>query len=102
MMVLAMLSESGRPLSELRAMRRVPQVLENVRISRRVPLSEMPEVQRIIADSQRRLADTGRLLVRYSGTEMLARVMVEGEDAAQIRTIADEIGAAIRKSNGVV
>jgi phosphoglucosamine mutase len=102
LMVLAMLSESGRPLSELRAMRRVPQVLENVRVTRRVPLSEMPEVQRIIADSERRLADTGRLLVRYSGTEMLARVMVEGEDAAQIRTIANEIGAAIRKSAGIL
>ena len=102
LMVLAMLSESGRPLSELRAMRRVPQVLENVSVTRRVPLSDMPEVQRIIADSERRLADTGRLLVRYSGTEMLARVMVEGEDASQIRAIADEIGAAIRKSNGVV
>src|SRR5258708_7609178 len=81
LMVLAMLAESGRPLSELRAMHRVPQVLENVRVIKRIPLTEMPEVQRIIADAQRRLADTGRLLVRYSGTEMLARVMVEGEDA---------------------
>ncbi len=102
LMVLAMLSESGRPLSELRAMRRVPQVLENVPVRKRVPLSRMPDVQRIIAHAERRLAGTGRLLVRYSGTEMLARVMVEGEDAAQIRTMADEIGAAIRKSAGVL
>ncbi len=102
LMVLAMLSESGRPLSELRAMRRVPQVLENVRVRQRVPLGEMPDVQRIIADAERRLAGCGRLLVRYSGTEMMARVMVEGEDAGQIKTMADEIGAAIRKSAGVL
>ena len=100
LMVLAMLAESGRPLSELRAMRRVPQVLENVRVRERLPLTEMPEVMRIIADAESRLAGTGRLLVRYSGTEMLARVMVEGEDATQIKTMATEIGAAIRKSAG--
>jgi phosphoglucosamine mutase len=101
-MVLAMLAETGRPLSELRAMRRVPQVLENVGVRERLPLTEMPEVLRIIADAEIRLAGTGRLLVRYSGTEMLARVMVEGEDATQIKTIATEIGAAIRKSAGAV
>jgi phosphoglucosamine mutase len=100
LMVLAMLAETGRPLSELRAMRRVPQVLENVRVRERLPLTEMPEVMRIIADAESRLAGTGRLLVRYSGTEMLARVMVEGEDATQIKTMATEIGAAIRKSAG--
>ena len=100
LMVLAMLAESGRPLSELRAMRRVPQVLENVRVRERLPLTEMPEVLRIIADAESRLAGTGRLLVRYSGTEMLARVMVEGEDATQIKTIASEIANAIRKSAG--
>jgi phosphoglucosamine mutase len=100
LMVLAMLAESGRPLSELRAMRRVPQVLENVRVRERLPLTEMPEVMRIIADAESRLAGTGRLLVRYSGTEMLARVMVEGEDATQIKTMATEIGAAIQKSAG--
>jgi phosphoglucosamine mutase len=102
LMVLAMLAENGRPLSELRAMRRVPQVLENVRVRERMPLSGMPEVQRIIADAELRLAGAGRLLVRYSGTEMLARVMVEGEDAAQIKTMANEIGAAIRKSAGEI
>jgi phosphoglucosamine mutase len=80
----------------------VPQVLENVRVRKRVPLNQMPDVQRIITDAEQRLAGTGRLLVRYSGTEMLARVMVEGEDAAQIRTMADEIGAAIRKSAGAL
>jgi phosphoglucosamine mutase len=100
LMVLAQMAETGKPLSELRSMRRVPQVLENVRVRTRMPLSEMPDVQRMIADAEKRLYGTGRLLVRYSGTEMLARVMVEGEDDEQIGTIAKEIGAAIRKQAG--
>ena len=94
-------SRQNQVLSELRAMRRVPQVLENVPVKKRVPISEMPEVERIIAGVERALAGNGRLLVRYSGTEMLARVMIEGEDSAQIRTLAQEIGAAICKHAGV-
>ncbi|MDO8434828.1 MAG: phosphoglucosamine mutase [Candidatus Binatus sp.] len=100
MLVLAQMAESGKPLSELRAMHRVPQVLENVPVKDRVPLAEMPKVQRLIEDAEHRLAGNGRLLVRYSGTEMLARVMVEGEDAAQIKTIAHEIGDAIKHHAG--
>ena len=65
-------------------------------------LTDMPDVQRIIADAEKRLAGTGRLLVRYSGTEMLARVMVEGEDGVQIKTLAQEIGAAIQKYAGAL
>jgi phosphoglucosamine mutase len=97
LMVLALMAETGKPLSELRAMRRVPQVLENVRVKNRVPLSEMPDVQRMIVAAEQKLAGNGRLLVRYSGTEMLARVMVEGEDMAQIGVLAKEIGGAILK-----
>ncbi len=100
LLVLTVMAESGRPLSELRAMQRVPQVLENVRIRERRPLSEIPAVQRAITAAERQLNGTGRLLVRYSGTEMLARVMVEGEDAGRISAIAKEIGAAIRKHLG--
>ncbi len=100
LLVLSHMVATGRPLSELRAMRRVPQVLENVKVSRRVPMGEMPEVARLIADAERRLKGSGRLLVRYSGTEMLARVMVEGEDAEQIGTLAREISAAIQRSAG--
>jgi phosphoglucosamine mutase len=101
LLVLTVMVESGRPLSELRAMHRVPQVLENIKVSERRPLAEVPEIQRAIATAEQRLNGTGRLLVRYSGTEMLARVMVEGEDPKVIRTIAHEIGAAIQKNLGV-
>ena len=102
LLVLAHLVDSGRTLGELRAMRRVPQVLENVRVKNRMPLTEMPDVQRMMADAEKHLAGTGRLLVRYSGTEMLARVMVEGEDGVQIKTMAEEIGAAIQKYAGAL
>lgn len=100
LLILAHMVESGKPLSELRAMRRMPQVLENVPVSERIPLSGMPDVQRLIAQVEARLSGNGRLLVRYSGTEMMARVMVEGEDATQIAAMAREIAAAIQKHAG--
>ena len=100
LLVLSQLARSGKPLGELRAMHRVPQVLENVRVRERVPLGEMPGVAGAIADAEARLCGSGRLLVRYSGTEMLARVMVEGEDHARITALAREIGAAIYKHIG--
>lgn len=100
LLVLSHLVEARRPLSELRAMRRVPQVLQNVRVRERVPLDAMPEVRRIIAAAESRLQGNGRLLVRYSGTEMLARVMVEGEDNGHIAAIAAEIAEAIRERIG--
>jgi phosphoglucosamine mutase len=100
LLMLSHMLERGRPLSELRAMQRVPQVLENVRVRERTPLDGMPEVRSLIADAERRLAGNGRLLVRYSGTEMVARVMVEGDDSAAIAVVAKEIGAAIRQRIG--
>jgi phosphoglucosamine mutase len=63
-------------------------------------LSEMPEVGRLISAAERQLNGSGRLLVRYSGTEMLARVMVEGDDQAIITTMAETIGEAIRQRIG--
>jgi len=100
LLVLSHLVDTGRPLSELRAMRRVPQVLQNVRVRERIPLDAIPEVGRVIAAAERRLEGNGRLLVRYSGTEMLARVMVEGEDNGHIAAIAGEIAETIRKEIG--
>ncbi len=100
LLVLSCVIEAQRPLSELRAMHRVPQVLQNVKVRDRVPFAEMLDVMSVIADAEQRLAGTGRLLVRYSGTEMLARVMVEGEDQAQIAFVASEISEAIRKRAG--
>jgi phosphoglucosamine mutase len=75
-------------------------VLENVMVRERIPFASMPGVEHLIASVEKRLSGNGRLLVRYSGTEMMARVMIEGEDAAGIGALAREIGAAIRKHAG--
>jgi len=78
----------------------VPQVLENVAVRERMPFASLPEVSGAIRDAERLLNGNGRLLVRYSGTEMLARVMVEGERADQIDAIARSIAGAIRARIG--
>jgi phosphoglucosamine mutase len=100
LLLLTCMAESGVALSELRAMTRVPQVLENVLVARRTPIESMPEVTRLINRATRKLGREGRIIVRYSGTEMLARVMVEGTDESAIRAIACDIGAAIKRAAG--
>jgi phosphoglucosamine mutase len=101
LLVFSLMVETGKPLSELRSMRRVPQVLENVHVRQRIPLDQMPEVSREIAAAERLLQGSGRLLVRYSGTEMVARVMVEGDDHTSISEIAHQIAAAIHRQLGL-
>jgi len=96
--VLAVMVGEERPLSELASvMTRTPQVLVNVRVQRRRPLEEMPAVQKLIAAAESELGDNGRVLVRYSGTEPKARVMIEGPDEASIRARAEQIAAEITR-----
>jgi phosphoglucosamine mutase len=97
--VLAIMVREGVPLSELaRVMTRTPQVLVNTQVDRKIPLHELPDVQRLIADVERQLGDDGRVLVRYSGTESKARVMIEGLDEGKIRGWADEIAGVLARS----
>jgi phosphoglucosamine mutase len=97
--VLAVMVREGRPLSELsKVMERTPQVLVNLAVERKVPLDQLPDVQRLIADVERQLGDDGRVLVRYSGTESKARVMIEGLDESRIKTWADEIAEAVQRA----
>ena len=100
LLMLGHMVESGKSLADLRVMERMPQVLENVRVSERIPFSQMPEVMNLIKSVEARLGDAGRLLVRYSGTEMLARVMIEGEDVSEINSLALDVCAAISKRVG--
>ena len=94
--VLSRMVETGRPLSELRrVMRRFPQVLLNLRVRERRELDGMPKVVKAIGAAEKELGDAGRVLVRYSGTEALARVMVEGESEAAIQKMAESIVAAL-------
>jgi len=94
--VLAVMQREGRPLSELaRVMTRTPQVLVNVKVGRKRPLEELADVQGLIRRVERDLGDDGRVLVRYSGTEPKARVMIEGPDQTRIQQQAEEIAAAL-------
>lgn len=97
--VMAVMAAEGRALSDLAScMSRTPQVLVNVAVGRRRPLEELPEVTRLIAAIERELGDDGRVLVRYSGTEAKARVMIEGPDEAAIQARAEEVAAALARS----
>ena len=100
--VLCAMVDSGRPLSELAAcLTPLPQVLENVEIRARTPIEELPDVQEAIGKVKVELGGTGRILVRYSGTQPLARVMVEGENEDRIRDLAGSVVAALRNAVGV-
>jgi phosphoglucosamine mutase len=99
--VLATMVRSGKPLSELAAcMRRFPQVLQNVRVRRREDLAALPAVRQEIQAAEAALTGCGRVLVRYSGTEPLVRVMIEGPDEERIRSLAETIAAAIQTAIG--
>lgn len=99
--VLEVMRRTKKPLSELKkSIRLFPQVMENVRVSRRDPIEKMKEVTAKIKAAEETLKNRGRVFVRYSGTEPLARVMVEGEDARQIQSLATDIAKAIQKAVG--
>jgi phosphoglucosamine mutase len=81
-------------------MARLPQVLINVRVKDKKALATMPRVQQTMAKIQEDLKERGRMLVRYSGTELLARVMLEGENEDKVKQMAGEIADAIRAEVG--
>ena len=94
--VLAAMVASGRALDELRAgMTKYPQELINVRLERRVDVMAMPAVQAAVAAAEARLAERGRILLRPSGTEPLIRVMVEGQDADEVASVARELAEVV-------
>jgi phosphoglucosamine mutase len=99
--VLALMVEKGKRLSDLkRVMTRLPQVLVNVGVKEKRDFQAMPKVSQTIAAVEKSLNGRGRTLVRYSGTEMLARIMLEGEDEGRIRVMAQDIADEIRKEVG--
>ena len=99
--VLAIMRKHGKALSELAAcMTSCPQVLVNVEVRRRSAMEDLPRVQEVIRSAEARLGKTGRVLVRFSGTEPVARVMVEGQESKTIDALAREIARAIEKELG--
>lgn len=99
--VLSIMKQSGKPLSELAAcMKTYPQVLVNVKVKERRDLASIPEVAGRMTEIEKKLDGTGRLLVRYSGTEPKVRVMIEGEDQSEIKALADDLAGIIREKLG--
>jgi len=88
---------SGKTLAELVGDLKVfPQVIRNVRVREKTPFAQIPAVQTAIHDAERELDGVGRVVVRYSGTEALARVMIEAESKEQMDRLAETIVGAIR------
>jgi phosphoglucosamine mutase len=93
---------SGGTLAELAADLKVfPQKIQNVRVREKVPFSQVPEIQRAIEAAERELDGNGRVVVRYSGTEALARVMVEAESEEKMKALTAVIAGAIQNVLGV-
>ncbi len=100
--VLAIMMETGKPLSELASfVKRYPQTLINVSVAHKPPLEEVPAIQQTIKEAEHELGDHGRILVRYSGTEKICRVMVEGKAGEQVNAAAEAIAKATRQEIGV-
>ena len=91
------LGEMGRPFSQLHTFDPMPQLLVNERVASKPPLDSLPRYQAALANATKDLDGRGRILVRYSGTENLVRVMVEGEDDAKIRRIAAELRDVLKE-----
>ena len=98
--VLGAMIRKNRPLSELTGgFERFPQQMLNVPIVERTPLEELTDFQAVLRKVEAELGDRGRVLIRYSGTELKARVMVEGEDEARVRELAAELADELERAH---
>ena len=98
--LLAVAARRNIAVSELSDLRRLPQVLLNVPVHSKPPLGDLISVRSGLEETEHRLAGRGRVLLRYSGTEPLARVMIEGDDATEIQSLAEQLADAIRREIG--
>lgn len=97
--VLAVMKETGKPLSELVAgMPRYPQTMINVRTEQQLDPGKSPEIQNAVAIAEGELADKGRVVLRASGTEPVIRVMVEGQDEVQVVSLAKRLASVVKKT----
>jgi len=100
--VLSIMRRSGKSLSELASvMTTLPQILKNVRVREKKDFESLPDVKKAIHSAEQKLKEEGRVLVRYSGTENKARVMIEGPDSDSIRDMAESIAGEIEKAIGI-
>lgn len=94
--VLKIMKETGEPLSQLRkCLKKFPQAARNLRVSSKPPVEELKDAQKIVKETEKKLGDYGRVLLRYSGTESLIRLLIEGRDVEYLEAQADKISSAI-------
>lgn len=99
--VMEIMARSGRSLAELVSSLKVfPQRIQNIRVREKVPFDQVPEVKRTLEAAQKELDGNGRVVVRYSGTEALARVMVEAESEQKMNALTESIAGTIRAALG--
>jgi phosphoglucosamine mutase len=99
--LMEIMARHGKSLAELAGdMKVFPQTIQNVRVREKVPFNQVPDVQRAIASAEKELDGNGRVVVRYSGTEALARVMVEAETEERMTSLATNIASAIKTHLG--
>ena len=102
LVVLDLIARSGKSIDELTADLKVfPQIIVNVRVRERRPLEAIPAIAERIRAAEEELKDSGRVVIRYSGTEPLARVMIEAESEELMRRHSDAIAEAIRQELGI-
>jgi phosphoglucosamine mutase len=101
--ILRILKSKGTPLSQLaKCWTRFPQLVTNVKVREKKPFAQLDGVNQLVADAEKELtAQGGRLLLRYSGTEPKVRLLVEGRDAAVLKTWSQKICGAIEQQIGV-
>ena len=99
--ILKIMRKQDKPVSELAGLLELfPQKLVNVPVKEKVPFEQSPEVQKRVQQAERTLGSRGRVLLRYSGTEPLARVMVEGEDPARVESVSAELAHVLENQLG--
>ena len=99
--LLRAMTDEAKPLHALtEGFQRFPQILINIKVREKRPFEEVAAIKNLAAKTEMRLGDKGRLLLRYSGTEPLARVMIEGERQGEIEQYANDLAAVIRKELG--
>ncbi len=94
--LLKIMKETGEPLSQLRkCLKKFPQSARNLRVRSKLPIEELLEAQKIIKETEKKLGEYGRVLLRYSGTEQIIRLLIEGRDVEYLEAQADKVASAI-------
>ncbi len=100
MQVLRVMALENRSLEDLAHLEAFPQMLVNVRVRSRPDIGDVPEIQRAVEAAEKQLDGRGRVLVRYSGTEPLLRIMMEGPDEGEIASLTEDVRAVVERSIG--